>query len=212
MAEMFLSLHDVGEELGVSVQTVRRWVKAGELAAYQPGKEYRIKSGDLEEFLQTREVRPKAAAPPSDSDERRRLTQVPEVLGAYIFGRTERHEAELESIDSPHFRSATSATLWLAAVEEEATAWTDWALTEAAGIMPVPRADSTVSNLVERFYDGLEIMAFRIPFEGLKSRAEARIAAMNGAPDALALKRLEKADAAVDEVRERLEELRTANG
>ena len=64
MAEMFLSLHDVGEELGVSVQTVRRWVKAGELAAYQPGKEYRIKSGDLEEFLKTREVRPKGDTPP----------------------------------------------------------------------------------------------------------------------------------------------------
>lgn len=72
MAEMFLSLHDVGEELGVSVQTVRRWVKAGELAAYKPGKEYRIKSSDLEEFLKTREVDPKAAAPPFDSDEQRR--------------------------------------------------------------------------------------------------------------------------------------------
>jgi excisionase family DNA binding protein len=63
MAEMFLSLHDVGDELGVSVQTVRRWVKAGELAAYKPGKEYRIKPSDLEEFLKTREVRPKGRAP-----------------------------------------------------------------------------------------------------------------------------------------------------
>ena len=74
-AERYLSLQEVGDELGVSDQTVRRWVKAGELAAYKPGKEYRIKGSDLEEFLQTREVGPKAAAPSlpfEDQDERRR--------------------------------------------------------------------------------------------------------------------------------------------
>jgi excisionase family DNA binding protein len=59
-AERYLSLQEVGDELGVSDQTVRRWVKAGELAAYKPGKEYRIKGSDLEEFLKTREVSPKA--------------------------------------------------------------------------------------------------------------------------------------------------------
>jgi excisionase family DNA binding protein len=59
-AERYLSLQEVGDELGVSDQTVRRWVKAGELAAYKPGKEYRIKGSALEEFLKTREVRPKA--------------------------------------------------------------------------------------------------------------------------------------------------------
>ena len=58
-AERYLSLQEVGDELGVSDQTVRRWVKAGELAAYKPGKEYRIKGSDLEEFLKTREVSPK---------------------------------------------------------------------------------------------------------------------------------------------------------
>ncbi len=67
MAVAFLSLHDVGDELGVSVQTVRRWVKAGALPAYKPGKEYRIKPSDLEEFLKTREVGPKVeSAPPLD--------------------------------------------------------------------------------------------------------------------------------------------------
>ena len=61
-AERYLSLQEVGDELGVSDQTVRRWVKAGELAAYKPGKEYRIKGSALEEFLKTREVSPKAPA------------------------------------------------------------------------------------------------------------------------------------------------------
>jgi excisionase family DNA binding protein len=58
-----MSLQEVGNELGVSDQTVRRWVKAGELAAYKPGKEYRVKGSDLEEFLETREVGPKGPRP-----------------------------------------------------------------------------------------------------------------------------------------------------
>ncbi len=62
-AERFMSLQEVGDELGVSNQTVRRWVKAGELAAYKPGKEYRVKGSDLEEFLETREVGPKGPRP-----------------------------------------------------------------------------------------------------------------------------------------------------
>jgi len=124
----------------------------------------------------------------------------------------ERHEAELGAADSPHFRTATSATLWLAGVEEEASFWTDWALEQAAGIMPVPRADSTVSNLVERFYDGLELMAFRIPFEGLKRGAEERISAMNDMPDEIASKRLAKATTAGDESRRRFEKRRANNG
>jgi excisionase family DNA binding protein len=62
-AERYLSLQEVGDELGVSDQTVRRWVKAGVLAAYKPGKEYRIKGSDLEEFLKTREVSPKVQSP-----------------------------------------------------------------------------------------------------------------------------------------------------
>ncbi len=68
-AERYLSLQDVGDELGISDQTVRRWVKAGDLAAYKPGKEYRIKGSDLEEFLKTREVvAPKVRSPRPDFD------------------------------------------------------------------------------------------------------------------------------------------------
>jgi excisionase family DNA binding protein len=71
-AERYLSLQEVGDEIGVSDQTVRRWVKAGELAAYKPGKEYRIKGSDLEEFLKTREVSPKVQSPLPEADEARR--------------------------------------------------------------------------------------------------------------------------------------------
>jgi excisionase family DNA binding protein len=75
-AEKYLSLQEVADELGVSDQTVRRWVKAGELAAYKPGKEYRIKGSDLEEFLKTREVSPKVQSSLLEFGDGRRLSRL----------------------------------------------------------------------------------------------------------------------------------------
>jgi excisionase family DNA binding protein len=56
----FRDVHGIAEELGVDVQTVRRWIQSGKLKAFKPGKEYRVREADLEEFLAAREVRPKA--------------------------------------------------------------------------------------------------------------------------------------------------------
>jgi excisionase family DNA binding protein len=56
----FRDVHGVADELGVDVQTVRRWIQSGKLKAFKPGKEYRVREADLEEFLAAREVRPKA--------------------------------------------------------------------------------------------------------------------------------------------------------
>ncbi len=71
--EELLSVPEVGDRLGVSVYTVRRWIKSGDLLAYRPGKEYRVRESDLEKFLEAH--RPKVAAPPSpeapDEGERR---------------------------------------------------------------------------------------------------------------------------------------------
>jgi excisionase family DNA binding protein len=58
--EELLSLPEAANRLGVSVYTVRRWIKDGKLRAFKPGKEYRVREADLEEFLRAREVRPKA--------------------------------------------------------------------------------------------------------------------------------------------------------
>jgi excisionase family DNA binding protein len=57
----FRAPQEVAYELGVDVQTVRRWIHNGRLRAFKPGKEYRIREDDLEEFLRAREVRPKTA-------------------------------------------------------------------------------------------------------------------------------------------------------
>jgi len=56
----FRGVQEVADELGVDVQTVRRWIHAGKLRAFKPGKEYRVRETDLEEFLRAREVVPKA--------------------------------------------------------------------------------------------------------------------------------------------------------
>ncbi len=64
----FEGVEEIAERLLVDPQTVRRWIKSGKLKAYKPGREYRIKSTDLEEFLETREVDPKAPAPPPPLD------------------------------------------------------------------------------------------------------------------------------------------------
>jgi excisionase family DNA binding protein len=60
VARKYMAAQDVADELGVDVQTVRRWIHAGRLRAFKPGKEYRIRETDLEKFLASREVQPQA--------------------------------------------------------------------------------------------------------------------------------------------------------
>jgi excisionase family DNA binding protein len=67
--EHFVTLEDVADRLGMSAQTVRRWVKTGRLRAYQPVREYRIDPKDLEAFLEARST-PKAEAPPRPASPR----------------------------------------------------------------------------------------------------------------------------------------------
>jgi excisionase family DNA binding protein len=54
--ERFHTISEVARLLEVSDQSIRRWIKAGELKAYKPKKEYRIAESDLQEFLEGRAV------------------------------------------------------------------------------------------------------------------------------------------------------------
>lgn len=63
MEEQHLSLSDVARVMGVSERTVRRWIQAGKLRAYKPGRDYRISETALREFIEESEVSPKAAFP-----------------------------------------------------------------------------------------------------------------------------------------------------
>ena len=49
-AKPFDSLEDIAERYDVSIRTVRRWIKKGELIAHRFGHQYRISAADRETF------------------------------------------------------------------------------------------------------------------------------------------------------------------
>ena len=50
--ELFLTVEEVADQLRVSTQTVRRWVKEGELPGYRVGRCFRVKRADLERWIE----------------------------------------------------------------------------------------------------------------------------------------------------------------
>ncbi len=48
----FLTPQEVSELLRVSVYTVRRWIKQGDLPAYRVGRSWRISASALDEWLE----------------------------------------------------------------------------------------------------------------------------------------------------------------
>lgn len=50
-------------ECGVSVRTLRAAVKSGALRASKVGREYRVRRGDLSDWIEARTVQPRAAQP-----------------------------------------------------------------------------------------------------------------------------------------------------
>lgn len=60
--ERWLTVADIVEELKVHEQTVRRWIREGQLRAYNFGGKtgYRIKASDFDAFLEERAEGPAA--------------------------------------------------------------------------------------------------------------------------------------------------------
>lgn len=54
MPDKMLSVEDVADELGVNPETVRVWIRSGELVALGIGKGYRISRADLDDFIRRR--------------------------------------------------------------------------------------------------------------------------------------------------------------
>lgn len=52
MEETFYTLEEIAEKLKVSYMTVYRWVKDGKLKAVKAGKQYRVRSSELDKFLE----------------------------------------------------------------------------------------------------------------------------------------------------------------
>jgi excisionase family DNA binding protein len=55
--ERYLTLPEVAERLKVSRRTIYRWIKSGDLVAYQFGREYRITESALKDFLEAHRFR-----------------------------------------------------------------------------------------------------------------------------------------------------------
>ncbi len=50
----WLSVENIASELKVSEETVRAWLRSKKLVGYRLGRDYRIKRGDYEKFLEER--------------------------------------------------------------------------------------------------------------------------------------------------------------
>ncbi len=54
MPGKMLSVDEVANELGVNPETVRVWIRTGELVALDIGRGYRISRDDLDDFIRRR--------------------------------------------------------------------------------------------------------------------------------------------------------------
>lgn len=53
----FLTPEDIGKMLGLSDETIRAYIKSGQLKAYRFNKVYRVKREDFEKWLEERRTR-----------------------------------------------------------------------------------------------------------------------------------------------------------
>ena len=54
MPNKMLSVEEVAGELAVNPETVRVWIRSGELVAFSIGKGYRVSRADLDDFIRRR--------------------------------------------------------------------------------------------------------------------------------------------------------------
>lgn len=57
MSDKFLTTEEIAAELGVHIETVRRWIRRGDLPVTRLLKFYRIRREDYEDFLKKREIK-----------------------------------------------------------------------------------------------------------------------------------------------------------
>jgi excisionase family DNA binding protein len=170
--EELLSLPEAAERLGVSIYTVRRWIKDGRLRAFKPGKEYRVREADLEEFLAAREVRPKGPAPsplePSLfyglEEEWRSQLELLESCVQYKVGRAEFYERELERGRSSDYATARGAENLAILAREEFAGITRWVIDGplrplAIALEQVP--SNVDPRIAEEFEAKVDVMIYR---------------------------------------------------
>jgi excisionase family DNA binding protein len=158
--EDLLSPQEAGERLGVSVYTVRRWIQEGRIPAYKPGKEYRIRESDLEEFLAAREVRPKGPRRSSleqtfnDVIDERRLSRFAGAIVAAA-GRWGEAMADADTDDHKRF-GLIDAALSLSSVISERAEQEDWEALTNQERLEIVAAMEKLREAAERGLDHLK--------------------------------------------------------
>ncbi|HKF36107.1 MAG TPA: helix-turn-helix domain-containing protein [Ktedonobacteraceae bacterium] len=54
MSAEYLTVEQIAKQLGMSSETVLRWIRKKQLKAYKLGRDYRVKKEDYQEFLDQR--------------------------------------------------------------------------------------------------------------------------------------------------------------
>lgn len=128
MEDQTRSLSEVAGLMGVSERTVRRWIKAGRIKAYKPGRDYRIPETGLRAFIEESEISPKDKAPPSLEPtfndvlvEDRRFAELNRWID-YAELRAEAWEEQAEREQSPLLADWQTAVEWDSEVSKEAFA------------------------------------------------------------------------------------------
>ncbi len=57
MSKQYLTVEDIANELGVSIDTVRNWIKQKKLAAFKVGRDYRISQEQFAKFMEERRTK-----------------------------------------------------------------------------------------------------------------------------------------------------------
>ena len=150
----------------------------------------------------------KASEPrPFAEEAEQRLSIVPEALEAWMRARVQRHDREATDRESPHFRTATAAVLWVSEIREEAAMWSEWALKWVPRI--IPPAEGSLD--VGAWRNAFRVMGHLLSFHTVARKAEKRIEAMNDRPDELAQRRYEEIRHEAEESERRIEKLRAAS-
>lgn len=57
---MYYTVEDIAEKLKLSTETIRRYIRSGDIEVYKFGREFRIDEESFQKFLESRSIKKKA--------------------------------------------------------------------------------------------------------------------------------------------------------
>lgn len=144
----------------------------------------------------------------ADEDVVQRYSQVPGAIDDLMRQQAEARARELDDPNSPWFSSLHIASLWLETVSDEASRFRRWVEKYASILQPPSKV---LSNRHEFLRHNIQLVSHAgMTYSQIYRKAKRRIEAMDERPDDLARRRVEKADADMQENERRLHELQEA--